>query len=720
MLLDEHVCDPDDTGKRVHWILATIYFISWNFDSSPRFNGRLIDNGLIHKLLQIVPELKEEDPRFWTYMIIGRVIRCKFWSSSYQERSIHIKGIIFSKLAMFIDITEKAGSTTMFVRRTIELFFNYLNLEEWQYYKSTVKTLLKDGTIFRIVKMYKDMAGHDRQFIEMYIVCMIVAFSFVRTCVEDTVYEHKLLQVELRILNRIAIRHFPAVCKDASGYAVRNTAVTTTKLVGYGDRKEIQFFIDNKVFKKFASTFVTYFRSNEHPVDYPKLNEVILCLIALVNSVQFQSCMTLRDVRPLLPHLPALVDSKKYTAGPPEFFANRLLLVSNVIMGKFLLKEEHYSKLKEANILALFVETAKAYHGKDCIIEHLALPMLMYCIVPAHLTECWLTLSEIDQVIPGIPLLISSLTGFDRTLDLLVSPLCLCITRNLVRVKEDRMCDIRPQLKALRESDFVAGIGQALICSENSSIIFQLMAVLEDLSQLFDGREFMRNLVDLLPELAKKQYRFLEVGNSFLESKDFMTGCVSIMRKAAAYILDDLDPIFVEDVIADQVMGGWKCFRISGKKLFFSSDPYKTEEKFEVDNLCDEPFIDVLRATWQMIGKFPDLINTKLPKVSPLFETDSRDGDITGLTARRIIQTVISYLDHSQDKSSEFLSGLTAFVKDLAQDAISSEENRPLFKELVSGCERFLEVNCNKTFVDNLQYFINANSGVLCDGYLLD
>jgi hypothetical protein len=67
-----------------------------------------------------------------------------------------------------------------------------------------------------------------------------------------------------------------------------------------------------------------------------------------------------------------------------------------------------------------------------------------------------------------------------------------------------------------------------------------------------------------------------------------------------------------------------------------------------------------------------------------------------------------------------FLTELTALVRDLALDYVSSEENKVIFQELVPACERFLTVSSCKTLCKNLQYFIDVNRGVLIDGQLLD
>ena len=719
-LEEEHIRDPDDGDKRVHWLLATIYFISWNLQGS-RFNGRLIDNGFIPKLLQIAPKLKEEDPQFWTFMILNRVIRCSFKSSAYAERSIFIKDAIFSKMAMFIDIAEKANFKTLLVRRATELFINYLNTEEWQYYKSTVRSLLQDGTIFRVTKMFSDMS-HDRQFIDMYINLLVVAFSYISTCVEYTPYRNKLQQVEMRLLNRMAIKHFPTLSKDLSGYALRNTACTIRKLVRLGDKEDIRFFTENKVFKKMSAVFVSELGSKN--ADYSKLTDIIMCLVAVGPSspmIQNQDPMSLKDVRVILPHLPDMVDCKKHTAALAPFLQNRILLASNIITSENLLKDEHFTQLKSANILALLVETATVYHGKNPMVEQLAMTLLMWCIAPQELT-CRLTLEEIDQILPVIPLCMEVLTGKDELISLhSVTPICGFLVTNLSRIKEDRTCSIGPQLDYLKKSNFVSGVCQGLIRTDISAIIFQLMYVLNRFEELFDNREFMKELVDLLPELAEKQHRFLEVGDSFEQSQAFMSVCVSIMKKAAAYVLDYLDPAFVEDVIADQAIAGWINFRISGDRMFFSSDCFETEENFEQLDLSDESFIDTLRATWCLIDKYPELVNEKLPAVpNLLFIAHPPDKDITALTSTRIIQTIISYLDHSQNKSLSFLTELTAFVKDLSHDSVSSEKNKVLFRDLMPACKRFLEVNSNKVFVENLKHFIDVNQGVLCDGYILD
>ena len=263
---------------------------------------------------------------------------------------------------------------------------------------------------------------------------------------------------------------------------------------------------------------------------------------------------------------------------------------------------------------------------------------------------------------------------------------------------------ISSQLNALKECNFISCLGHSLIRTEEVTISNLLMQTLYNSCKLFGNDVVMDSLCEILPELEKKQLRCSdEADNPFR--------CVWLMRKAAAYNLDDLHPNFVQQ-IAIQVLGGWLNFRMLRSRMFFSSDPETDEEEFEEIPVADESIVDVLRGTWWMIKKYPNLVKTELPRCNPLFQSSSTDDEITDLALSMIIGTIKSYLDNSQDKSTEFLIELTTFVKDLCRDSLWAEKREQFFEVLEPACECFMAFNKNEAIAANLQFFIDANNCV--------
>ena len=546
------------------------------------------------------------------------------------------------------------------------------------------------------------------------------------TCVKGTINEREFQSVELRLLNRLAIRKFSEIWKDFSGCTVQNILCLLSEEIKLANPEDINFYLDNKLYEKLASKCISCFR-RKGKVDYPLLRNVIACLNALELITIFDDSIKLRQVRPLIRILPDLVDSKKYfdPTAPDNFFMCRIFLATSILQRE--LPEEHYHDLKERNIITLLVENVRKFYknGNDLDIVQLSFTMILLCIAPEHLT-CWLSLSEIDQVLPGLPVILEQLSGKSAwkftqmeifiELDLLLAQICYWLVSNLLRIKENRKnVSISAHLNALKECDFISCLGHAIIRTEDIPTSGWLMQTLNKSCKLFGNEEFMGSLCEILPELHEKQRRcfdqFDEAGNP--TPKSFQFRCVWLMRKAAAYVLDDLNPNFVSSQIAIQVFGAWLNFRILEGRMFFSSDCQTDKEEFEeTPTMTYESIVDILRGTWWLIKRYPHLVNTELPRCNPLFQSSSTDNDITDLASSYIIGTIKSYLDNSQDKSTEFLIELTTFVKDLCLDSLWAKKREQFFEVLDSTCERFMALNKNEAIAANLQFFIDANNGV--------
>lgn len=718
--------NPDNQdSKMTVTSLATLYFISEEFPGV-RFNGRLIDNRMIHTLLDIAPNLTEAPSKFFTVLLLKGVIYCDFASSSYHERGVYVKGVIFSKTDLLIDITKKIKGliwTQRYSKELFDIFITYVTTEQERYYKSTVRCLVRDGTIKRMAELFKDVC-QDPEIAKQYINNVIPAYHRIRNCVD----KFEINQVELRLLHPLAIEHLSTViCKDFSSdsNALKNTIMFIIMAIACNHRDEIiQLYFKNKVFKQLASAFVSTLRTSK---DYELLTIMLQGLSSLTSAPQFKKYTKLNDIRVLIPYLPELVDTKKHSAAPPKFVKSSLTLASQIIIRSELLEEKHFAQLKDLNIISVFVENLRRFDGgKHPENELVSLSIMLYCV--AHENFTWrLSLREIDQVLPAVPFLIKFLTGKAGHLTVYYGmdtrphaahPICLAIVQNLLRIKEDKTSCIKKQLNTLQQYNFLSGICEAAIFTEDLSVVPGLMDILDESNRLFDGREYIGSLVSFLPRLVEKQHRYNTSINPSQEKDSFTGDCGFIVIKAAAYVLDQLEPIFVEKEVAIQVLSCWLFFRISGGKMFFSSDIFKTEDAFGEKNGREQFFIDVLHGTWKLNRLYPNIVKSKIPRY---WKSIPGSGDINKLTSSRIVGTIISYLDHSQEKSLVFLTELTTFVKDLADDTYIFDEEKLLFQDLAHACERFMMVNSNRVCIENLQYFINNfEKSVNVDGILLD
>ena len=147
--MEGHKTNPTDSHGGVKLMLITIVFISRNVEASTLY-VRLMDNGFITKLLQIIPQINEKSFDL-AMVILSNLMDCNFQSCGYLERSIYKKGAIFSKLPMLYGIIEKYGFKEGLVINFFLLCSKYLLLEDSHYYKSDVKSHIKDAQWATIV-----------------------------------------------------------------------------------------------------------------------------------------------------------------------------------------------------------------------------------------------------------------------------------------------------------------------------------------------------------------------------------------------------------------------------------------------------------------------------------------------------------------------------------------------------------------------------------------
>ena len=411
--MEGHKKDPTDIlGGLQHNMLITIEFISWNVEPSTLY-VRLMDNGFITKLLQIIPELNIKSFDL-AIVILCNLIDCNFQSCGYLERSIYVKGVIFSRLPMLYGIIKKFFFKEGLVVNFFLLCSKYLLLEDWCYYKSDVKSHIKDGTIYSVIKLANNLVCGDDGLDDKCIFLVVASFyEMYFNCVQGTIYDScEFRKAELRLLNRLAIKKFSAIWKDFSGSTMKNILFLLSEEIKLAGPEDIKFYMDNKLYEKLASKCISCFKIKRE-IDYHTLHNVIACINSLELATLSDESIKLKHVRPMIQILPDLVDSKKHfnSTAPPNFFHGRISLAASILQRELL--EEHYHEMRQRNLIAILVESVRTFYDKDDIeIVHILFTMILFCIAPKHLTcSCWLSLSEIDQLIHGFPLVLEQLSG---------------------------------------------------------------------------------------------------------------------------------------------------------------------------------------------------------------------------------------------------------------------------------------------------------------------
>ena len=693
-------------------ILGNLFYIGWNGylddvktdnDSNPMFTGCMMENGAIETILHLLHIIVDTKDIYRAVALLVRFIDTDFKNTRFFERSTKWKGGIFAELPMLLKTAENMDNDyeQRVYKKVFDVFQYYLIQER----NSTtpmamVRCHIKNGTITKLFKLFGQMSN-DNTFVKAYLNDMIHTFHIILVYTETKEQMHGL-NTEFRILTEVAVKNLSQVSKD--NWTFENVMKNISTYLNGGDRGDREFYVREKLFKRLILYLVVELGSTE--MRHEKLNCLLDTLMIMYTILK--SSIVYKDFRAINQSLPALLDFQKHSV---DFLEKGTCLIALLFGDSIAFDKDGMalSDLRAPGQIALLVQNVKILHSHsvDEQIKYLAWSPVCQYFGTEENSEHRVTLTNIDEMIPGIPLCIDLISQTEVNTDCIkiyriIGVLSVIVTK-LVSVNNDGLGQIDSQLHALEECDFVCGIGRALTLTKEPIITSQLLGILIDLSQLIDRRVLMEKLLDFLPDLAEKQKKYNDHTND--EGRLLWSQISDIMRKAAAYALDDIDPVFFVKDVSPNIVIAWKSFRILGKKMLFLPHSLETEENST--GLCTH--IDVLRATWKMTEKFPELISSEIAKsnLSVFGENTHPQRTLSGMPTL-IIKTLISYLDHSQENSLDFLKELTSFIKDLSHEAVSSEMSRVMFSGLPQACEDFLKVNSDKVTSHNLKYFINV------------
>ena len=700
--------------------LNGLFFIGWSGHTNnvpePKFTGCMLENDAAKTILLALPRLSDSSDIYWAVSLLVLFIMTQFENTRFFERSVKWKGNIFSKLPFLIKVTEKLdrSKNERVYNSMLDIFQYYLisQKDEVAYCRPVVRSHIQDGTLCKLVKIFSDGSDSDG-FIDTYLVDMIRAVYTVTRCDINTVYSSYNYEIfsELRILNRIAIDNLSVVAKNNIAFVI--FLKTIIAQLQKDDKEDRDYFVKQKLFQKLTHYMVIELRSKN--IQYDKL----MCLLDTLTllRVQLEQPILYEDFHWVIKYLPHLINPQKHSAAYSltDYLKKAMHLTNFLVAASGLLKEDNLIQLRTSGFISLLVQNAKIFHTGleiDNLTRICVWESIWVCLLCNKGKSLNLSLTDIDQLLPGIPLCLELISQKDTdnypiiySITEIIGNVLALLMKNLKSIKDDGRGQISSQLLALVECDFVCGIGKALIPTENLKFMYDLVEALDFTCDLMGTKEVIEKFIDYLPDLADKQKHYVDIGgtNSKIDAdlrKNFTVLTKFIFIKAAAYVLDDIDPALVPQVMIANVLYLWKTIVLKDMKMFFTPYPGKTEEEFEI-------FIDVLKATWNMTYKFPDIIYSEMPELIPsLFGKPLNLEDSSSTMCALIIKVVISYLDHSHEYSLTFLIKLTTFVKDLSDDTVSSGEKKALFQDLKSACQRFLRVNNNRLIVENVNYFV--------------
>ena len=558
--------------------LKILYSIG-NHAINPILTGCMMENGAIGAILLHLPTLYRVNDGGNIHIavsLLNSFILSDFKDTSFFERSFKWKGDIFSNLPEIFKTVERLDmcKNERLYESVYFIFQSYLSVDcDINYCKSMVRSHIKDGTICKLFMLISDLMNYDGEFVKHNIINMIYIFSLISQCDQNTVHEkpNHGLDAERRVLKELVIKNLATIAKDDTAF--QKALFDMSKY----DEKDRELFVREKLFKQLTSYLAVELRSKK--MHHERMFGLIHMLGIMYHAHNLKDSIIYEDFRCLKRYFPLLIDPQKHSV---DFLSRSLLLTHFLIVDSGLFKEEDVSKLKASGFIALLVQNANIFHGATEGL--LVWRLILVCFSPEPDSQHRISLEDISQILPGIPMCIESMlhNECDDDLKYNMRVLLLIVVQNLQNIKDKGCSRIDSVLRAFEECDFISGIGKAIILIEDTDAeaTHQLVYTILGMNYLMDSRALMEKLLDFLPALAKKQQRNFEYTDA--NGQQLGNQIAIILRKAAAYVLDDIDPTFFAETLVWNVTWLWNCLRISGKKKFFSSDPWKTEENVEI------------------------------------------------------------------------------------------------------------------------------------------
>ena len=471
-------------------ILGNLFYIGWNGyiddvktdnDSNPMFTGCMMENGAIKTILQLLHIIVDISDIHWAVTLLVRFIDTDFKNTRFFERSTKWKGDIFAELPLLLKTAENMDSDYERVyKKVFDVFQCYLIQER----NSTtpmamVRSHIKDGTINKLFKLFGQMSN-DNTFVKAYLNDMIQTFHIILQYTETEEHMHGL-NTEFRILTEVAVKNLSQVSKDNWAFE----KVITFNISIYlqrGDRKDHEFFVREKLFKRLMLYFVVELGSTE--MRHEKLNCLLNTLMVMYHFLK--SSIVYKDFRSINQCFPALLDFQKHSV---DFLAKGTRLIG-LLFGDSIAFDKDSLALNDFRApgqIALLVQNFKILHSHsvDEHIKFLAWRLISQYFSAEESSEHRVTLTNIDEIIPGIPLCIDLITQTELCIDfpsvntdcmkicMIIGVLSDIVTK-LVSVNNDGLGQIDSQLHALEECDFVCGIGRALTLTKEPMFTYNI------------------------------------------------------------------------------------------------------------------------------------------------------------------------------------------------------------------------------------------------------
>lgn len=233
--------------------------------------------------------------------------------------------------------------------------------------------------------------------------------------------------------------------------------------------------------------------------------------------------------------------------------------------------------------------------------------------------------------------------------------------------------------------------------------------IFAELVHVVDNRKIMKKLVVNLPEIVETTAELFESYSKATNQENVYHQMFSIVRKCIAYAMADVDPNVLgrnDGEIMRLLISFWASVKITDVGM-----EYPVISTFElIEGECyyeGDAVADILRASWQLLRYYPrdalEIFKEVLPDSNMFHDCSGVTGEVNNVK-KFVLDFVSSYIDRSEEYSTDFLLHITAFVRDLDIDSTDS-----ICLKLLKACKRFLKSHKHPSIVYNISTFMKTS-----------
>ena len=705
--------------KRILWILDLLMENKIEVPESIHHKSLLLlmEKGIFTNLLMRIEVFSDATQQeTWKEILntIRKYVCLKLENTGIYERSLYFKAKIFEKMAIVVHAADILGDADLSLMYTYLIYSYFIRWLGTDYCRSMIRSQVQDGTVHKMAQLLT-------QHIQAEDILKTISFVFTDVFIHvikidmNTVYNSPCKKIvdELRLITPLLIKmlflNWKGGSKEDRATALRALKIIEIYVIIGSNEIDHLFLKRQRLCKNLSDLCLWEFRSGQKNIS--QTTELLRLSFSVLSHLRFIKIENFRSL------MPCLIKSMRKANCKLSSEENSLLMASTnitcLIVKKWTgLDKDFVYEVLRMNLIPTWVSVIQKFHTSiemqpllviRCISSNMG--KLVQEIANEHL------LTFIDQIITSFPFFIQYITA-PNNLDLESLPssdvsiacefgrLFLIVTMRLTRFYDEKLGCINSQLNGLLETELVPCIGKALTTFKNHDTMMLYLKVLSELLYVEDNKKIMKKFVIFLPKIME---RCIQLRTFYHDAKDkeniYHQMHYPMMRKAIAYAIEDVSSTVLEGGMVESNLSFWSSVEVSDQRM-----KYTVKRSFELgdgEQYYDGGAIaDVLRGTWAICHHYPHKIFKVLELDSPLFEGCSTDEERVRNLMQMVLDFVGSYLDYSEEYSTDFLLHITAFVRDLDIDPLD-----PICRSLVAACHRFLEIQKHPGIFLNLSAF---------------